>query len=148
METKTIFSVDGQILARFGRKLHRNYAKLARKNATPPPPKIGRTAKRCGQFCALPVSFFFRAIGVVFNQIVQRFVHLPKTKTIKNDFSSPTPNRLYSISFVKTNALGGFLSSGTAVLTDFLKDHVFSCKDLSIHSSISTASAQKHSTSP
>ena len=33
----------------------------------------------------------------------------------------PSPNRLYSTSFVKTNAPGGFPSSGTAVLTDFLK---------------------------
>ena len=43
----------------------------------------------------------------------------------KHDFSSPTPNRLYSTSFVKTNAPGvGFPSSGTAVLTDVLKKHV------------------------
>ena len=33
----------------------------------------------------------------------------------------PSPNRLYSTSFVKTNALGGLLSSRTAVLTDFLE---------------------------
>ena len=31
------------------------------------------------------------------------------------------PNRHHSTSFVKTSALGGFLASGTAVLTDFLK---------------------------
>ena len=41
------------------------------------------------------------------------------TTKIKNDFSSPTSNRLYSTSFVKTNAWGGLTSSRTAVLTDF-----------------------------
>ena len=35
--------------------------------------------------------------------------------------SSPTSNRLYSVSFVKTSILGGLPSSGTAVLTDFMK---------------------------
>ena len=34
-----------------------------------------------------------------------------------------TPNRYHSTSFVKTSAPGGFPSSGTAVLTDFLKNH-------------------------
>ena len=41
-----------------------NYAeitpKLHAKNATPPTPKIGRGAKRRGQFCAPPVSRFLR----------------------------------------------------------------------------------------
>ena len=37
--------------------------KLHAKNATPPTPKIGRGAKRRGQFCAPSVSrFFLRAI--------------------------------------------------------------------------------------
>ena len=35
-----------------------NHAQTARKNATPPPPKIGCGAKRRGQFCAPPVSSF------------------------------------------------------------------------------------------
>ena len=56
-----------------------NYAeitpKLHAKNATPPTPKIGRGAKRRGQFCAPPVSRFCvqfgRNFGVLFNQIVQ-----------------------------------------------------------------------------
>ena len=45
-----------------------NYAeitpKLHAKNATPPTPKIGRGAKRRGQFCAPPVSRFLCAILV------------------------------------------------------------------------------------
>ena len=51
-------TVDGQIFAQFGWKLSRNYAKITRKNETPPPPKIGRGAKCRGQFCAPPVSRF------------------------------------------------------------------------------------------
>ena len=59
-----------------------NYAeitpKLHAKNATPPTPKIGRGAKRRGQFCAPPVSRFcaqfWRNFAVIFNQIGQRFV--------------------------------------------------------------------------
>ena len=39
-----------------GHDLVENYAKLARKNVTPPSRKIGRGAKRRGQFCAPPVS--------------------------------------------------------------------------------------------
>ena len=50
---------------------------------------------------------------------------LTKPKITKKDFLSPTSNRLDSTSFVKTNAPGGLPSSGTAVLTDFLKNHVF-----------------------
>ena len=42
-------------------------------------------------------------------------------KKQKNDFSSPTPNRLYSTSFVKTSPAGSLPSSGTAALTDLLK---------------------------
>ena len=34
---------------------------------------------------------------------------------------SSTSNRYHSTSFVKTNAPGGFLPSGTAVLTDLLE---------------------------
>jgi len=41
-------------------------------------------------------------------------------KNENNNVPSPTSNRLYSTSVVKTNALGGLLLSGTAVLTDFL----------------------------
>ena len=44
-------------------------------------------------------------------------------KNTKLDFSSPTPNRYHSTSFVKTSAPGGFPSSRAAVLTDFLKIH-------------------------
>ena len=47
--------------------------------------------------------------------------------TTKKVVSSPTSNRLYSISFFKTNAPGGVPSSGTAVLTDFLKNRRFRC---------------------
>ena len=36
--------------------------KVHAKNATPLTPKIGRGAKRRGQFCAPPVSRFLRAI--------------------------------------------------------------------------------------
>ena len=42
-------------------------------------------------------------------------------KNSKKHCLCPTSNRLYSISFVKTSALGGFPLSGTAVLTDCLK---------------------------
>ena len=52
-----------------------------------------------------------------------------KTVTSKenteNQFSSPTSNRLYSTSFVETSAPGGFPSSGTAVLIDFLKKQTY-----------------------
>ena len=53
--------------------------------------------------------------------------HTPLT-TRKNHkkvlFVSDLSNRLYSTSFVKTNALGGFPASGTAVLIEFWKNHV------------------------
>ena len=52
------------------------------------------------------------------------FVHKDNfLRSDKNTFLCPTPNRLYSTSFVKTNAPGGFQPSGTAVLTDFFKKH-------------------------
>ena len=51
-------------------------------------------------------------------------------KKTKNDFSSPTSNRYHSTSFVKTNAPGGLPSSGTVVLTDFLKKQVKKCKKI------------------
>ena len=46
-------------------------------------------------------------------------------KIAKHDFSSSTPNRLHSISFVKINAPGGFPASRTTVLSSFLKKTIF-----------------------
>ena len=44
-----------------------------------------------------------------------------RQKITKNTILSPTSYRLYSTSFVKTNAPGGLPSSGAAVLNDFVK---------------------------
>ena len=54
----------------------------------------------------------------------------PAKNTLKSQKkkSCPTSYRQYSTSFVKTNAPGGFPSSGTAVLTEFSKKHP--CKSL------------------
>ena len=48
---------------------------------------------------------------------------------IKCSKNPPSPNRLYSTSFVKTNASGGLPSSGTAVLTDVLRKQILSGDD-------------------
>ena len=58
----------------------------------------------------------FKAVNLIKRQTARR---KPKeeTKITKTDFSSPTPNRLYSTSFVTTTAPGALASSGTAVLT-------------------------------
>ena len=70
----------------------------------------------------------------VFGKMLTNYFGRQYKQITKNDFSSPTPSRHHSISFVKTSAPGGFLSSGTAVLTDFLKKQFFS-DDVVINSS-------------
>ena len=70
------------------------------------------------KFCFVP-----RLCRFVTRLFLQMTRLLQVTKITKHAFSCPTSNRYHSTSFVKTNAPGGFLSSRTAVLTDFLKKH-------------------------
>ena len=60
---------------------------------------------------------------IVFHVVfAKRSFIFPTTITNKlQNVSSPTPSRLYSISFVKTSAPGGLPLSRISVLTDFLK---------------------------
>ena len=70
------------------------------------------------QFC-LCVPWHRRNVGRFWSKD-GRLTAQSTTSNQRNDISSPTPNRPYSISFVKTTAPGGLPSSGAAVLTDFL----------------------------
>ena len=56
------------------------------------------------------------------SRIVSRFLQVPLVVSDNVFFVRPTSSLLYSTSFVKTNALGGLLASGTAVLTDFFEN--------------------------
>ena len=71
---------------------------------------------RAGVNLEIGVNFPMRAASVE-----PKHTHNARQQNIKTDLSSPTSNRLHSTRFVKTSAPGGLLSSGTAVLSDFLK---------------------------
>ena len=95
------------------------------------PSKTRKTRTQSGRRSRpLLVPFFGVSDGrnALAHNLFSRFSHAghsffsTTTKKIKNDFSSPIPNRYHSTSFVKTSAPGGFPSSGTAVLSDFLKN--------------------------
>ena len=80
-----------------------------------------RFAPFLGQEVQLQVSLprLCRSVTRLFLQMTRL---LQVTKITKCFCSCPTSNRYHSISFVKTDALEGFPSSRTAVLTDFLKN--------------------------
>ena len=93
-------------------------------------PMVLRSAPLCTQAVLMADFAGRREIGVKFPMRAAsvdpkstQLTPLTIEKVTKNSFSSPTSNRLYSISFVKTNAPGGLPSSGTAVSTDLLKTH-------------------------
>ena len=112
---------------------------LHAKNATPPTPKIGRAAKRRGQFCAPPVSRFLRANLGCFRRTFQpnRAILCPSTvvgefkaglsnlaKCCKNLQKRPPPNRLISTNFDAGSSNLASKASETAGNSDFRQNKI------------------------
>ena len=89
----------------------------AKIEVVPPRPKKGA---KCF-FVALHFRFVCGLYCSMMRRVLQMTQLLQITKITQNNFVSATSNRYHSTSFVKTSAPGRFPSSGTAVLTDFLK---------------------------
>ena len=97
-----------------------------RKLKSHPPPQKRREALFLLRLVRLQFSLRAPIVPLRDATFLQMTRLLQVTKIAKNKKMSPTSHRYRSISFVETSAPGGFLSSGTAVLTDFLKNHATS----------------------